>query len=762
VLHVDDDADFGALTAEMLEREDGGIEVVTETNADDALEVLGDGEIDCVVSDYEMPGTDGLAFLQEVRAADDRLPFILFTGEGSEDVASEAFSAGATDYLRKEAGTDQFAVLANRVRNYAERFRAQRERQRHLDAIETAREGISILDGDGRFVYVNRAYADIYGYEQAELLGEHWELVYPKEEIRIAREEILPTVEEEGVWRGETTGLRADGTTFPEGHTVASTEAGELICTVRDKTVQKERERELELKQRAMDEALAGITIADPSRPDNPIVYANERFEEITGYERDEVVGRNCRFLQGENTDEEVVATMRDAIDRGEPVTVELRNYRKDGTEFWNEVRISPLEDEHGEVTHLVGFQQDVTGHKERESRIEALHETTRRLMDATDAEEVVRIAVRAAKSVLGLELSGFHAPAKGESVLAPVVSTEGIEELFEDGPPDIDRGDSLAWQVYESGEPMFVPDVREREDVHNPETPVRSEMILPVGEHGVFLTASTEPDAFDDTDEQLAGILASNLEHALDSAQRERELERKNERLNEFTSIVSHDLRNPLNVASLRMDLIAREHDSEHVGAVLDAHDRMESIIEETLALARHGQAALEPEPVSLSEVATGCWGMVSTSDGRLEIADDATIHGDPESLRQLFENLFRNAVEHGSTSPDSQARRDAVEHGSTSPDSQARRDAGSAGSVTIRVGTVDGGIYVEDDGPGIPPEDRSDVLEPGFTTGEDGIGFGLAIVNEIVDSHGWELAVTDGTDGGARFEITGIDVDR
>jgi signal transduction histidine kinase len=112
---------------------------------------------------------------------------------------------------------------------------------------------------------------------------------------------------------------------------------------------------------------------------------------------------------------------------------------------------------------------------------------------------------------------------------------------------------------------------------------------------------------------------------------------------------------------------------------------------------------------------------------------------------------------VEHGSTSPDSQARRDAVEHGSTGPDSDESTDCGP--SVTVTVGGTDEGFYVADDGPGIPPEEREDVFDTGYTTENGGTGLGLAIVSQIVAAHGWEITITDSDSGGARFEITGVD---
>lgn len=141
-------------------------------------------------------------------------------------------------------------------------------------------------------------------------------------------------------------------------------EDGDIIRvrgTLQDITDQKEREIELERMTHAVDEAPIGVTLSDPSQTDNPLIYVNEEFVKLTGYSKEETMGRNCRFLQGENTDEESVATIRRAIDAAEPVSVDLRNYRADGTEFWNHLTIAPIRDTDGTVVNYIGFQQDVT-----------------------------------------------------------------------------------------------------------------------------------------------------------------------------------------------------------------------------------------------------------------------------------------------------------------------------------------------------------------------------------------------------------------
>jgi len=261
---------------------------------------------------------------------------------------------------------------------------------------------------------------------------------------------------------------------------------------------------------------------------------------------------------------------------------------------------------------------------------------------------------------------------------------------------------------------------------------------------------------------ETKATIRAAQLEeHTHELEAQERRLTRQNERLEEFASVVSHDLRNPLNVAEGRLELARGDYDSEHLAAVSQAHDRMEALIEDLLALAREGDAVTDYDRVPLGAVLEDCWTNVETSGATLLVDVDRDVRADESRIKQLFENLFRNAVEHSSTGSLSHAQGDAVEHGSTSPPSHAQGDAVDHGGadVTVSVGELDGGFYVEDDGPGIPPDERDDVFETGYSTSREGTGFGLSIVGQVVDAHGWEVRVTEGTDGGARFEITGVE---
>jgi PAS domain S-box-containing protein len=209
-----------------------------------------------------------------------------------------------------------------------------------------------------------------------------------------------------------------------------------------------------------------------------------------------------------------------------------------------------------------------------------------------------------------------------------------------------------------------------------------------------------------------------------------ERMLERQNDRLKEFTDILAHDLRNPLNVVEGNLHQYLETGEEEHLRTVEDTTARMGRLVEDLLRVARQGVVVDDPQPVDLEPVVVMAWeGTGGLAQATLEYESVRRVSGDADRLCELFENVFRNATEH----------------------------AGE--DVRVRVGPLANGFFVEDDGPGIPPDRRERVFEHGFTTREDGSGYGLSIVRTIVNAHGWDVRVTEGTDGGARFEITGIE---
>ncbi len=172
VLHVDDDSAFTGLVSEMLESLDGRITVTSETDPTAAAATLENtSEYDCLVTDFQMPGMNGIELLESVRDHSPELPVVLFTGEGSERVASNAISAGVTDYLQKETNTDIYEVLANRIADAVSHKQAQECVRRQATAMDHASEGIATLDNSARYVEVNQKYADIHGTDPETLAG---------------------------------------------------------------------------------------------------------------------------------------------------------------------------------------------------------------------------------------------------------------------------------------------------------------------------------------------------------------------------------------------------------------------------------------------------------------------------------------------------------------------------------------------------------------------------------------------------------------
>jgi len=226
------------------------------------------------------------------------------------------------------------------------------------------------------------------------------------------------------------------------------------------------------------------------------------------------------------------------------------------------------------------------------------------------------------------------------------------------------------------------------------------------------------------------------------------------------IATVVSHDLRNPLDVAKAHLRAARERGDTEHFDRVDEAHDRMERIIEDVLTLARGDGSVSQSEAVDIGAVARDAWSTVDTGDASLDVASGLpTVDADRSRLQRVFENLFRNAVEHGSTGARSQAREDSVEHGSSSSRSQSAertdQDAQEA-AISVRVGsTGDGGFFVADDGVGIPQEDHDRVFDPGYSSSDTGAGLGLTIVERIVEAHGWTVSIPATATEGARFEF-------
>jgi len=375
-------------------------------------------------------------------------------------------------------------------------------------------------------------------------------------------------------------------------------------------------------------------------------------------------------------------------------------------------------------TTYHIGTIRDISLRKRRELQLEQLNSVTADLIEAKSREEIAQLTARTVDHILDCDGTVVWFVEGGQLQPQSVIAHNGLSSPE----PCSVESDTVVAEAYRRGE--VVTDERLDENGGG-ETAVQgrwSEVAVPLGEDGILSIGATDMDGCTQTDQYLASLIAANSATALERLDNERHLERQNERLEAFYDVITHDIPNHLNVATTRLDLTLHTGELDHLDYVDTAHERIASVISDMRALVEQGQQLTTPEEVWLSDTVWSCWRSAVGDDTAmsLELSDDVEVTADRSRLKQLFENLFWNSKQHGGD--------------------------------TVRVGPLADGFYVEDNGPGIPEDERDDVLTPGYTTGRDNSGFGLAIVREIARAHGWTLALTEGSDGGARFEFTDV----
>jgi PAS domain S-box-containing protein len=273
-----------------------------------------------------------------------------------------------------------------RVRGTIQDITERKERERDLETIQQAVDAsghsIFITDTEGIIQYVNTRFEKVTGYSSDEVIGKTPQVLDSGQMSKAYFDDLWATLEEGDIWSEEIVNRKKNGETYTAMQTIAPVTDGDethaYVAVHDDITERKQREQTLELRTKAIESAPVGITITDPDQEDNPLIYVNEAFESITGYTGEGAIGRNCRFLQGDETDPEVTSRIRSAIDAAEPVSVDIRNYRQDGSEFWNHLEIAPVRNESGEVVNYIGFQQDITERKFRQRQLGVLDRVLR------------------------------------------------------------------------------------------------------------------------------------------------------------------------------------------------------------------------------------------------------------------------------------------------------------------------------------------------------------------------------------------------
>ncbi|WP_327053456.1 PAS domain S-box protein [Halomicrococcus gelatinilyticus] len=760
VLYVDPHSDTGVAPAHLDARL-GDAVVTTATTPDSVLAALADGGAGCVVSGYALGESDGLGLLEAVREQHPDLPVVLCTTSGDERVASEAITAGATGYVPSETDEERLDALVAEIRRAMdENVRPRKQFNRYRSIVQAMGDGVYTLDRAGNITAVNDTLPELSGYDRERLVGEHVSLL----------------LDEEDVAQGEQ--------------------------LIRDLLVDDER-----------DVGMLPMTL---------------------------------------NTAD------------GRRISCETRiGLLRDGEEFHGTVGVLRSIEEHEEMKAAL---------REEKQKIEELHEVASEMEACQTEDEIFVLTVEAAESILEFDTCGVDVVEDG--YIVPKVTSSGMAD---DGFTTLPADEGIAGKTHQNEASFVIDDIQADADARPVQSEYRSLLSVPMGDLGVFQAGSREVGAFDDEDRELAELLLSHAAEALrrvrsqealreseekyrtlveqshdaiyiyrddefvfanqrateltgysrdelyemavwdllhpderervrriarervrgnhpphyearivtkggevrhlefsvrvityegetaqlgsardvtERKERKRELERQNERLEEFASVVSHDLRNPLNVAQGHLELAAERGDDHHFEKTANALGRMEDLVGDLLTLARQGQVVDETEPVELEPVVQQAWATVETEEASLVVEDSVDVEADEGRLRELFENLFRNAVEHAGPAPTVRVGRLAAS-GAERRSKPANADGGSSESDGSDQRTDRTGFYVADDGPGIPPEQRDTVFEHGHTTAADGSGLGLSIVKGIAEAHGWTVDVCEGERGGACFEI-------
>ena len=278
---------------------------------------------------------------------------------------------------------------------HAARLRSAASERRFRLLVQGAKDyAILMLSPDGRVTSWNEGATRILGYEEAEILGEHFSAFFTPEDLRAGRpERQLERAIAGATLSEETWAVRKDGSRLWANGSMEAIRDGDgnlegVVKVLRDRTEARRAEEELRLKDRALSASANGIVITDPNLPDNPVVYANPAFSRMTGYAPEEAVGRNCRFLQGEDHDQPALEELRAALREGRTCEVVLRNYKKDGTLFFNELTVSPIFDDEGRIVRFVGVQDDITEMRRAEDALRVQAEASEVLATPLSYEE--------------------------------------------------------------------------------------------------------------------------------------------------------------------------------------------------------------------------------------------------------------------------------------------------------------------------------------------------------------------------------------
>jgi PAS domain S-box-containing protein len=488
---------------------------------------------------------------------------------------------------------------------------------------------------------------------------------------------------------------------------------------------------------KALDSSVSGIVITDNTLPDNPIIFCNAAFEKITGYNRSEIIGHNCRFLQAQDRSQKVRETLARAIKEGKQCTIEIRNYKKNGELFWNELYISPVFNNEGKITHFIGVQNDITLRKRNEADLSdqkdfmerTIIERTKQIRDSEAFLTSIIQTVREGLLVLDPE---FRVISANKQFLRTFKVTSGQTEgkiLYElgNGQWNIQRLKELLINILPSSNPVVDFEV-EHDFPH-------------IGKKLMLLNAYRI---------ELEGQYKDQILLAIEDITARREIERRKD---DFLSIASHELKTPLTTIKGFVQVLERtkpaeasEKYTQTLAKVSIYVDRLNKLISDLLDVSRiqSGNIELHKEKFDfdkmVKETVENLSLMVSSHQIIVEGTSATQVIGDESHIVQVLNNLISNAIKY----------------------------APNANKISVYISKVSeyAKVSVTDYGMGISEQDQKSIFERFFRAGDiqkrfPGMGIGLYICDQLIKSHGGTIWVESEKGKGSTFSFT-VPIDR
>ncbi len=488
----------------------------------------------------------------------------------------------------------------------------------------------------------------------------------------------------------------------------------------------------LQLLKAALDSSITGIVITDNSLPDNPIVYCNESFERLTGYGRDEIIGRNCRFLQAKDRKQAQRDYLKKAIEAGDSCKVELRNYKKDGTLFWNELYLSPIKNEEGRITHFIGVQHDITDRKKAEHDLQYEKEQIEKIVqkrthDLNASHEYLNSILQTVRESLVVLDPSYNVLSVNNHFLTTfkvnASETQG-KSLYElgNGQWNIKPLKDLIEGILPTSNPVLGFEV-DHEFPH-------------IGRKLMLLNAYRI---------ELEGEFKDRILLAIEDITDKRAIE---QRKDDFLSVASHELKTPLTTIKGYVQLIQRllpPTSSQKLKDVLNTTaihiDRLNQLVKDLLDVSRiqTGNASIHADYFNVNkmveEVIEGLKYSITSHKIHLNGQVDQEVYGDEAQLSQVVINLISNAIKY-------------------SPKADCVDISLSKVSDYLKVSVTDYGV-------GISQADQEKIFQRFYRVGAvqkhfPGMGIGLYICQQIIEQHFGYLWVESEEGKGSTFSFT------